>query len=541
MKNQIKNFFKYKPESIDRFILHENKHEKEIAEGKIEAEDNAADSFYLSVRLKDNLEAIKYVYSYPQNSDIVIKEFKVGQDKKKDAFIVYIDGMCNVSTLNEHIIKPIFAIESSERDLSVKNISEKYLVQAQANIAETLSEVVEIVNFGGVAFFIEGDKKVLCADIRMYGHRGIEKPTAEPSVMGPQESFNELLRNNTALIRQRIRDDDLVIEGFTVGRRSNTSCSFLYIKNIANKELVKEVRRRVKNIDTDMLNDAGELEQFIEDSTFNPFPQVMKTERPDIAAAKLVEGRVVILVNGTPNAIIVPVEASEFLETSEDQYLRFPYVELMKVLRLICVFLALTLPGIYIAILNFHQEMIPTTLLYAIEASREQVPFSTLVELMMMELVFDILSEASIRTPKPIGATFGIVGALALGQAAVVAKIVSPIMIIIIAICGLGTFVIPNYAFSFSMRVMKYVFIFAAAMAGMLGITTMLFVVITLMISTKSFGIPLLTSSSASKNTGIFYRLPIWQQEHRHDYLNSQDMIRQPKYSRLWRKSNNGK
>ena len=528
MKNILKSFFKYNPDSSKEFILNEK------GSTPVREKDNMGSSFGISKVLKDNLENIKYIYSYPKNSDVVIRKFSIGKNKDRAAFLIYIDGMCDKELVNEFIIKPFMNIPDASKNIDINKLRSDYLVQAQSKVADSMKKVIEAVNFGEVALFIDGDNEVICSDVKKYEHRSVEKPTSESIVMGPQDSFNESLRSNTALIRQRLQDEDLVIESFRVGQRSQTPCAFLYIKNITNMDLVNEVKRRVESIDVDMINDSGELEQFIEDNTFNPVPQVIKTERPDLTASKLAEGKVAIIVNGSPIALLLPAEVTEFLQTIEDRYIRFPYVELMKIIRIICIFLSLVFPGIYVAVLTYHQAMIPSNLLYAIEASREQVPFSAVTELLIMQFIFDIISEASIRTPKPVGATFGIVGALVMGQAAVAANVVSPILIIVVAVCGLGTFVIPNYSFSFSVRVMKYFFVLAAAISGMLGVTLMIFLSIILLLASKSFGIPLMMSSNSDKSESVLYRKPIWKQQMRPDSLSTQDNVKQPMYSRKW-------
>lgn len=489
----------------------------------------------ISKKIGENLAQIKEIYDYPQNSDIVIKEFTLGETQFQKAFVVYIEGMTDVDLLNQYMVRPLMRIEKpSHTPLTCQEVYNHYLIQVSTKVETELQKAIETINFGGAVIFVDGDANVLCAEVRKYEHRTVQQPTTENVVLGPQDSFNEVIRNNTALIRQRLQDENLRIESVKVGKRSQTACAVIYMKNIANPQIVQEVKRRLSSISVDIINDSGEIEQFIEDSTFNPFPQMLKTERPDLVVEKIAEGKVVILVHGTPFALVMPVDAAEFMETMEDKYIRFPYVELMKVIRVVCIFLSLVFPGLYVAILNYHQEVIPSTLLYAIEASREQVPFSTVAELLIMVFIFDILSEASVRTPKPIGATFGIVGALVLGEAAVSAQIVSPVLIIVIAVCGIGTFVIPNYSFSFSIRVMKYFFILAAALAGIFGITLMIFLSIILLLSSKSFGVPLLSPDAKEKSSSLFYRKPIWKEELRPEKVQPQDVRRQPVYSRKW-------
>jgi spore germination protein KA len=361
-------------------------------------------------------------------------------------------------------------------------------------------------------------------------------------VRGPQEGFTETLRTNTSLIRKRIKDENLIAETIQVGERSRTPCVLLYIKNIANVSMIEEARRRIASIKTDYLNDSGELEQFIEDNTYMPFPQVNATERPDKCALALSDGKAVILVDGSPFALIIPSVFTDFIRSSEDPFLRWPYTSMLRLVRIISILTSLMLPGIYIAITTFHQEMIPTSLLLAIDAAREKVPFPTIVEILVMEISFELIREAGIRIPGPLGPTIGIIGALILGQAAVAASIVSPILIIIVAVTGIGSFALPDYSMAFSIRYMRFGYIILGSIAGFLGLTTGLYIHGIFLVSAKSFGVPIFTPygpRTQSKYSDGILIPPIWKRENRDEYLNASDSKRQPKISREWTKENN--
>ena len=257
----------------------------------------------------------------------------------------------------------------------------------------------------------------------------------------------------------------------------------------------------------------------------------------------LTEGRVAIIVNGSPFALVMPITINDLIHSPEDLYLRFPYANLLRIIRIFAIFMSVMLPGIYLAITNFHHEMIPTDLLFAIEASREKVPFPSLVEILIMEISFELIREAGIRIPGPIGPTLGIIGALILGQAAVAANIVSPVMVIIVAVTGIGSFAIPNFSLGFAFRVMRFAYIFLGAMVGFLGIATGAFIQGVWLINAKSFGVPFI-SPYAPKTAGSyidgFFRAPVWKQEKRPDFVNPKDVERQPKISRKWRRPENG-
>ncbi|MCR4435857.1 MAG: spore germination protein [Clostridiales bacterium] len=553
------------PKTKERFILKET--EEEMAEGgqkeqdkKVEPrkkkneglqlnkksgenEENKGPKPDISKALSENMERIKDIYSIPTNGDAVLREFDlVVKNKVIPAFMVFFDGMTDRKVINDDILQPLMLLSNLDIKSDEKSIADyirsHILPHNQLKEFKAIEQVVQGVNFGGCGIFIDGVDSAFVADVKGWEHRAVERPNTEQTIRGPQEGFTELLRANTALIRKILNDEDLIAESLTIGRRSRTPCSMMYIKDITNDSLVKEVRRRLKSIKVDYLFDSGELEQLIEDSSFLPVPQIMVTERPDKAASMLAEGKVVVVMHGSPFALCMPVTNNELLHSPEDSYVRFPYANLLRFVRIMGVFLSLLLPGLYVAITNYHQEMIPTSLLFAIEASRERVPFPSVVEILIMEISFELIREAGIRIPGPIGPTLGIIGALILGQAAVAANIVSPILIIIVAVTGIGSFAIPNFALALGFRVLRYAYILLGAIAGFLGITTGLFLQGIWFVSEKSFGVPYMAPFASKTAGGIadqFARPPFWKQEKRADYMNVKDARKQPHISRGWK------
>lgn len=496
----------------------------------------------ISTNIKKNLDHMKQVYSIPVNGDIFLREFDINwKGKPVSAFIIFFDGMTDREVINNYILTPLMVMsgmELREEESLEDYVARQLLPHCQVNIEQGYRNVVDEINFGGCGLFADGLNVAFAADVKGWEHRGIDRPNNEIVIRGPQEAFNELLRTNSAQIRKRLKDEDLIVEDITVGKISKTPCSMLYIKDIANEQLIDEVKRRLKNVNVDYMLDSGVLEQLIEDNTFFPLPQVLSTERPDYVSDMLANGRVAIIVNGSPNVLVVPTTAYEMMHSAEDSYIRFPFANLLRLVRLISLFLALLLPGIYLAITNYHQEMIPTDLLLAIEASREKVPFPSLVELLLMEFSFELIREAGLRVPGPIGPTLGIIGALILGQAAVAANIVSPILIIIVAVTGIGSFVIPNYSLGYSIRIMRFGFIALSAMAGFLGITAGLFLLGVWSVSLKSFGVPFMAPlgpKTSDRIRGVIFRSPEWKLERRPDYLNTQKKTKQAEFSMGWK------
>ena len=313
------------------------------------------------------------------------------------------------------------------------------------------------------------------------------------------------------------------------------------MKNIANSDLVNEVKYRLNNLEVDSLLSAGELEQLISDSNVLGIPEVLSTERPDKSSKYLLNGRVVIIVNGTPYGVIVPAVAIDFLTSSEDTNLKVNFGNFLRGLRILAAIITLLLPGLYVALTSFHQEILPPGLLYSILASRENVPFPIIFEILLMEISFELIREAGLRVPSPIGPTIGIVGALVLGQAAVSAGIVSPILIILVAITAIASFAIPDFSFGFHLRYFRFIFILLGFMAGFLGIALGLFVYLSILCSLKSFGVSFMTPFAPPTNSeGNGYFLPpIWKREYRPPYVSPKESKAQEKYSMKWKFNSN--
>lgn len=496
----------------------------------------------VSKKLSDNIAYLKKKYTIPDNGDIVLREFDiVAKDKTIPACMIFIDGMTNTKIIDLAILQPLMLlsnieVKGKEEDIGLF-IRNHLLVHHQIKMVDELSKVIDEVNFGGCGIFIDGINLAFTADVKGWQGRGVDRPNTEMVIRGPQEGFNEVLRANTALIRKILKDEDLIAESISVGRRSKTPCSLMYIKDIANDSLVAEVRRRLKGIKIDYLFDSGELEQLLEDNSYLAVPQIIATERPDRVAAMLTEGKVAVVVHGSPFVLVMPTTNIDLFHSSEDSYIRFPYANLLRGIRILAIAMSLLLPGLYIAITNFHQEMIPTDLVFAIEASRERVPFPSVVEILIMEFAFELIREAGVRIPGPIGPTLGIVGGLILGQAAVAANIVSPIMIIIVAVTGIGSFAVPSFSLGYAYRILRFVYIFLGATAGFLGITFGLYVQGLWFAASKSFGVPFMSPIGPLTKGGFadqIIRAPIWKQEERPDYLNVKDSKKQPKISRQW-------
>ncbi len=481
---------------------------------------------------EEDLNNIKDYFNFGISADIKIRNFKIGNE---NAFILFIEGMVNTALIDDNILSPLMLLseESPTKDILLNTI----VTHNQAICQNDFTKIAESVNFGDCAIFVNKVTTAIICDVKTWDRRGIDAPLTDTVIIGPHEGFNENFKINTALVRKIIRDQNLIIENLTVGTRSKTPCAFMYMKNIVCDAYVDELKKRIQEIDIDYIYQVSELEQFIEDNTFSLIPQMLKTERPDKTAESLIEGKIAIIMQGSPFALLLPITAAELFTTPEDRYLRFPYANFVRFIRNIGMLASFLLPAFYLSIVNFHHEMIPTELLFAIEATREAIPFSAFVELIIMELSFDLIKEASIRVPSPIGSTLGIIGGLIIGQAAVSANIVSPITIIIVALAGIGAYAIPDYSASFGLRIARYIFTILASILGFIGVSLGLFIGVCCLSNTKSLKTSILEPFGNPRKENplrYFFSYPIWKKEFRHAYLKAKHKRVQPDISRKW-------
>ncbi len=518
--------------------VEENLSIEEILQGEVK----------LAYSLEENRRVLAKIFHVPQNKDVVLRSLSIGTNPPVKALLVFIDGITNAQVQNLAILQPLMVLSglvderrgaghagSVYRDL-FDRVREALLPNNQVAETDTYRRVVDDVLGGNSALLIDGFNQALLLETKGWHYRSVGTPQVEAVIQGPQEAFTEQIRINTSLVRKIIRDPALVTEFIKVGKSSPLQCAVMYMANLANPDLVREVKRRLSNIRADYVQETGLMEQMIEDNPYYPAPQVLRTERPDRVAANIMEGKVGILVGGNPFAMVVPVTFWDLMQVPEDAYVRWPFGSFMRLIRYAGLFLAMLLPAHYVAIVGYHQEFIPTDLLLAMTGSREKVPFPSIVEVLIMELSFELIREAGIRIPGTVGTTLGIIGALILGQAAVAANIVSPILIIVVAVTALGSFAIPNYSFSVSIRVLRFVYIFLAALLGLLGILVGFFIHAGLLVSLKSFGSPFMAPAVPVMRKGhdYFLRGMAWQQETRPDYVEPLQERRQPRISRRW-------
>lgn len=502
--------------------------------------------------LDKNNNTLERIFRIPLNKDAVIRPFFIGVDPPVRALLIFYDGLTDKLTQNQSILQPLMLLAQLRPDLQkgagpggrpvlsgkalFETVRETLLPGNQVNIGATFTEVVSNVLNGNSAIVIDSVDQALFVESKGWEHRGVERPQVEAVIRGPQEAFTELIKVNTTLIRKTLRKPSLVTEYLKVGGMDPVQCAIMYMDDICNPGLAREVKRRLESIKADYVYESGILEQFIEDSPYHLAPQVLATERPDRVASSINEGKVAIFTESNPYALVVPATFFSLMQAAEDAYLRWPFASFTRIIRYMGLALALLLPGFYVAVTSYHPEFIPTDLLLVMTGNREKVPFPTIIEVLLMEVSFELIREAGIRIPGTVGTTLGIVGALILGQAAVAANIVSPILIVVVAVTALGSFAIPNYSLSYYVRMLRFAYILMAAFMGLLGMIVGIFIHLGLMSNMRSFGVPFMAPVGPVTTSGpdYFLRGPVWEQEIRPDYLDPLRRRRQPALSRGW-------
>ncbi|MBP2240964.1 spore germination protein KA [Cytobacillus eiseniae] len=494
------------------------------------------DAELIPAKISEVLNNIKITMG--NSTDLVTRDFKTGKDGSIDIGIAYVDGLADKVFVQDYIIQPLMTdLRMTGLDIEIEKDPNVFEVIKNFNLVSgDLKEIIDLKTLythllsGDTIVLIEGYKKGFAVSSQGWQDRGIQEPTSQTVVRGPKDGFTETLRTNTSLIRRRIKNTDLWIETIPVGNKTQTDVALLYLKDVANPKIVNEVRMRINKIEIDAILESGYIEEMIQDKTFTVFPTIHNTERPDAACAAILEGKIIIMVDGTPFVLIAPAVFVEFFQSSEDYYQRADISSLLRMLRYFCLFLALITPSAYIAVTTFHQEMLPTLLLISLAAQREGVPFPALIEAVMMEVTFEILREAGVRMPRAVGSAISIVGALVLGQAAVEAGIVSATMVIIVSLTAIASFVCPSFNMAISIRILRFVFMILAATFGLFGIIMGLIMMVAHLASLRSFGVPYLSPMApmvAADQKDVFVRVPIWKMITRPSFISQSDSRRQ--------------
>lgn len=416
--------------------------------------------------------------------------------------VMAIDGLINDQQVNEHVLQPLITRADA--------IDPHYALGAELTDVQTVQEAIQALLHGRIVTCIDGGRS-FAIDVRHFEHRAPNEPDLEPSIRGPREGFVEVLRVNTAAIRRRLATNLLRIEEISLGGLGKSRVAILYVVSRVDAKALATVRRRLKQATWDILSSSQEIEALLEDRRWSIFPQARHSERPDVCAAALMEGRIVIMIDGTPFAVIVPVTFWELLQAPDDYYLRWPFASLIRMLRLFALLLTMLVLPLYVAVTTFHQELIPTEFLLSLAASREALPVPTLVEALGINIGFDLLREASTRLPKQIGGALTIVGALVIGESAVRGGFVSAPMVILIGLGALSAFVLPAFSTTIPFRVLNYVLLIVGGILGLFGVVLGSLVVLCHMAGLSSLGMPYLAPMAPFRwdvQEDVLVRLP---------------------------------
>lgn len=468
--------------------------------------------------------------TFQECSDIVFRPI----NSNPKVLIIYTDGLIDTKTLDKVVLTPILFGTPGGSDrapISGQLIGEQLVAISQIQKVSTVGDVADGILKANITLLVDGENKAIIADLKGFEKRSVEEPAAEASVRGPRDGFTETLRINTSLIRRRIRSPKLKMESITVGQVSQTDVVITYIDGIVSNSILEEVRKRIGRIQMDGVLESGFIEEFIEDVPWSPFPQIQNTERPDIVCASLLEGKIAIIVDNTPFALIVPMTFWTGLQAVEDYYERSIYTTFVRFVRYSLFNIALLLPSFYVALSTYHQQLIPTNLLISIANSREGVPFPTFVETLLMEFMFEGLREAGIRMPKAVGSAVSIVGALVIGQAAVQAGIVSAPVVIVVATTGIASFAIPRYNFGTAYRLLRFPMLILAGMLGLYGIISGVLLMIIHLLGLRSFGVPYMSPVSPlipQNLKDVFIRAPRWSMNERPAFFSGANKRRIP-------------
>jgi spore germination protein KA len=484
-----------------------------------------------SENLEDTINFISGLLG--DSEDFTMRRLHIFGEHKAAMF--YLSNMNDSSILSLDVLKPLMTPPPHlvGEPVPLERLQDVIVHEAlyfnKVTSDNRFSVILESIMRGGTAIAVSGLKDLMLLDTVKVEKRSISQPDTEKVIRGPREGFIEQLSTNVSLLRYRLPTTDFKIKMMQIGHVTKSRVAVCYLKGIVNEDLVREVERRLSNIDIDGVLDVGYLEQYIEDNHYSPFPQTQNTERTDKAVANMLEGRVIIMVDGSPFALVVPTVFSQFYQTAEDYSERFLMVSFIRVARLLALAFSLITPSLYVAIISFNPELIPTDFAVAVAGGRAGVPFPSVVEVLMMEASMEVLREATIRLPQQIGGALSIVGVLVIGQAAVSAGFVSPITVVVIALTTIGSFATPAYNAALALRMLRFPLIFCSGMFGLYGVMAGLILIANHALSLKSFGVPYLSPLVPGNFLGLkdtFFRAPLWSMRKRPMRLQPKNVTR---------------
>lgn len=487
------------------------------------------ESHKISADLKVNEEYLRKRLENCQ--DILIRPMKLGKEEKTNCLMVYIEVAVSNMMLDDSAIgKMINHFWEASPESIMEFVSENSLGIADVQKLLDMEKAITALLAGNAVFFLDGYDQAMKISSKGYPNMGVTQAETEKVLRGSREGFSDMVKTSSALIRKRIRDTRMKVEQMEIGVRSHTVVQLLYMDDLVHEGLLEEIKKRLDQFEIDGVLDSGILEQLTEDNWYSPFPQYQTTERPDRAAQEILNGKVVLLCDNSPAALILPGNFNSFMESSEDWNNRFEMVSFLRILRYLAMIGATVLPGLYLAVIRFHTQILPVNLILSFAQAREGVPFSSVAELLFLELSFEMIREAGVRIPGPLGNTIGIVGGLIIGQAAVEANLVNPMVVIIVALTALGSLAIPVEEFASAFRLLKYFFLFLGGYLGIYGIVLGAYLTVSHLAGLTSFGtpylIPFVKKERASGVGNGILRIPMRKRKQRPVYASVDERIR---------------
>ena len=462
-------------------------------------------------RLQRDMKQVQGLLNMHINMDINLREFSF---LNFSAALFYLDGMVSSNMLQAYIIKPclearrLLPLAGTARELLTKQV----LISSSFEMEESVEKAARALMNGQVLLLCDTMKNAILVDVREFAKRPVGTPLTESVVVGQQQGFNESIRDNITLIRRIVHTPDLINEMITVGKSMPTAVSLMYLKDVAPEKTLERLKARLEKIDLDCVLSIGILQQLIEDHPMAFLPQAVTTERPDRAASFLLEGQIVLVMDGSPMAMALPINFFHLMHASDDSNMRWQYGFFIRLIRIIGICTMLYLPGVFVALTMYHLEALPLPLIESIIVSQSTVPLSLFTETFLMLIIFNLINEAGTRVPGILGSSLSIVSGLIMGQAAVEANLISPLLIIVAASAGLGSHAIPDYSVSIAFRILQMGFLFAAALGGFFGLCLLTIVLVCGLCGMTSLGAPYLAplSPARSRNLDLFFRSPIW-------------------------------
>jgi len=494
------------------------------------------------MELKNKINSITELCG--NNQQIVIRKFSIGIVNPIDAALIYKDGLVDQNIINRDLLNPL--MHQVNEDLSTillinEHVCDKYISMSKIVIENDVNIVAKDIKSGQTAILIYTTNSFIVADTAGGEHRNITEPMDEVGVRGPRDGFVENIQVNLSLIKRSLKDNNLEIENLIVGKRSQRDIALLYINDIVDKGILDDIRYRLSLIDVDFIGSSGEVSQYIEKYPYSIFPQAYVTQRPDIVQSNILEGKIAIIVDGTPFVLTVPSLFIEFFQASEDYYQRTIVSNFNRFIRIFATFIVVMLPSIYLTLIKYNSELIPIRFIIPIVQSRRGLGLSPFLEILAMLIVIEILREGGLRLPNKIAQTLSVVGGFIIGNAALQAKLVSPTTLVIVGVATIGTFIVPSYDMSISIRLLGFPFLFLVNYLGALGLIAGLYFLFVHLLSLDSFGVPYFPIDKYGDLKDMFIRSPLWKMNKRPESTPNNNPIRQTDFRNNFRRNKDEK